>query len=609
MIIFRISAVLACAFLALCAPPVAAETPSVQAPTIQVPTAADSSNPPANAAPSANPPVSAAPAATTEKSSALGVPVESGTLQNIDPDSIGLLTAEGGGLGATMWKDTPRELVDRFLPVLVLPTASPTLNGLAQRFLLTAANVPEGAGDKNSSLTIMRIRKLLMLGDAVDAWNLALLARAGQIDDATLRLAAEAALISSVGQEVCEKLPSIIQNHDNPEWQKSLVTCQLRANDAKAAQLGLEILHTQNIKDDTFFELAEHNIIGSAKSLPRHLTPLKPLDLALLRTINQPLPPELYPHPDAVLIPELLKANTHDDKARLALAERAAARSTISSKDLGAVYRSISFPSDDIANPPPSQEQGPRLRALLYQAASQEKMPPKRFGEVEKFMAGLDGSSFNGAAGQIMAEMIGNVPPSGDYAAYAVTALHVYILAGRPNEALGWLKAARQASTVLPALTDQVRVLWPLVVLSGIESDSDYTQNFGPWLDAMLKDANPARRGQTAELLAVFEAAGFAVPKEAWMRITDPPADEKRALPPPLLLIEALHSAGTNNQRGPAVLFILAMADGDGDGFSLLPSLEIIRGLRAVGLTADALAFARETAGALLAPPASSRPR
>src|SRR6185437_11698650 len=99
---------------------------------------------------------------------------------------------EDGGLGASMWKGTSRELVERLLPALTLPTDAAALNELAERFLLTTANVPEGKPSGNQSLTSMRVEKLVALGRIADAWKLAQLAKPDQIDDITLRLVIEA---------------------------------------------------------------------------------------------------------------------------------------------------------------------------------------------------------------------------------------------------------------------------------------------------------------------------------------------------------------------------------------------------------------------------------
>ena len=556
-------------------------------------------NPSANAPPLALP--SASPAPTADTFEAKPPPVESSTLQNIDPDAIGLLAAENGGLGAAMWKGTPRELVDRVLPALPLPTSSAALNALAQRFLLTTATVPQGAAT-GTSLTAQRIERLVALGDAAGAWNLALLAKPDQIDDATLRLAAEAALISSESKNVCSKLPGIIQSHNSPEWQKLLVVCQLRGGDIKAAQLGLEVLHTQNMNDDLFFELAEHNIIGGAKSLPRQMTPLKPLDMALLRLIDEPLAPEIYAHPDAVVVSELLQTKSREDNLRLALAERAAARGLIDASQLAGAYASVALTPDQSANGINGSEKNPRARALLYQAALAEKTPEKRFDLVTKFMQSLDATPLNGVTARVLADIIGNTEVAGAYIASAPATARILIMASKPKEALGWLKLIREASVSLPATAAQWQDLWPLTVLSGLETDNGYGQTFRIWLAATLKDADRAKRERIGGILLLFDAAGFAVPEYAWGQVVDLQARDKRTVSPSVLLLERLRTASAANRRGETVLLALAVAGTNANEVPLVPAIDIIRALRLVGLTADALALAREMASSLSLP-------
>ena len=115
-------------------------------------------------------------------------------------------------------------------------------------------------------------------------------AKAEQIDEATLRRGAEIALVTDADLDVCKQLPGIIKTHAAPEWQEAMIVCQLRAGDVTAAQLALDVMHTQSpVKDDVFFQLAERNVINGGRSPPRQLTPLKPISLALLRLMDQAL--------------------------------------------------------------------------------------------------------------------------------------------------------------------------------------------------------------------------------------------------------------------------------------------------------------------------------
>jgi hypothetical protein len=220
----------------------------------------------------------------------------------------------------------------------------------------------------------------------------------------------------------------------------------------------------------------------------------------------------------------------------------------------------------------------------------------------------MDAIARNGVMAQLLATMIGDTPASSDQAARAATATQIYILAGRPKEAASWLKIARQA-TDAPDMAVQLQDVWPMIVLSGIESDSDYNQTFPKWLDAALRDATPARREQIGNLLLVFETTGFAVPENAWTRVIDTATAERRTVPPSILLLQRLRAAAHANRRGETVLLALTLAGAENNQLPLIVAIETIRALKSVGLGADALSLARETASLLLLPPDSGDKR
>jgi hypothetical protein len=596
-------------------PTSAAQTPT-PAPQSQTPAVQPSTPAPLSPAPASQPPTQASQPPTTSPPVDLGSPVATATLPAVDPDAIGLLSNTTGGLGDSLWNDTPRALVDRLLPQMGVPTGSPALNSLARRLLLTVAALPPGKSDAKQSLTALRLEKVLALGDGAEAWQLAKLAKPGLVDDITQLLVTEAALVGPDGKTVCEKMPEIMAGHKESEWQKALIVCQLREGNTKAAQLGLDLLHEQQVNDDIFFTLINHNIIENSKNLPRQLTPLRVLNLALLRQIDRPLPAELYARPEALLIPELLQASAAVESARLSLAERAATRGLISAAQLAEAYRRVTFGQEILAGAINSNENGPFLHALLYQAASQEEALPKRAELIGKFVQTTDATALNGALGQVLAELIAPLSATKDYTAFAPTAARVLALADKPDQALAWLKLARGSASNQPDAAAQLQANWPLFVLAGLVTDTEYGQETKGWLDGMLKaaaetsseagkadkdtkDTSRALRQKAGSILLFLGAAGFAVPEEALVRVADVAEGGKRVALPSPVLMERLREAATNNRRGEVVLLSVLLAGGP--DAPLLVVAEAVRSLRQVGLTADAQALAREAVTAILA--------
>jgi hypothetical protein len=205
--------------------------------------------------------------------------------------------------------------------------------------------------------------------------------------------------------------------------------------------------------------------------------------------------------------------------------------------------------------------------------------------------------------------MMGDIPITDANAAAAPIAALLFVMGSRPKEALAWLKLARQAATNTPAIAIQLQNFWPLVVLAGLETDSDYSPYLHAWLAAGLKDADHTRREQIGDILALFEAAGFAVPEDAWAQVMDAEAAARRTVLPPIPLLDRLRAASYANHRGETVLLALAAANSvPNEKPSVLPAVESVRALRVVGLTADALMLARETAAGLLSPQPGAKP-
>lgn len=496
-----------------------------------------------------------------------------------------------------MWKGTSLTMASKLFAVLNVPTSSAVLNRLALRLLASTASVPEGSGEGHPNFSAQRIEKLLQLGDAESAWKLAQLAKPETLDDITLRLTAEAALVTSQQAALCTALPDIVKTHSSPEWQKLMVVCQLMAKDTKAAQLTLDVLHAQNVKDDIFFYVAEKNIIGGNKQLPRQLTPLKPLTLALLRLTDSPLPNEVFTRPDATLIPALLASKAREDAARLGLAERAAERGLISPSDLASAYQASSFTSEILAVAGNSPEQGARQRALLYQGALQDKTPAGKLALATKFLQGASPALLSAAGGQILESMLGSLPAGDDSNTIAASVARIYVMGGHKEAAQDWLKQARKAAIGMPPVLNELQSLWPYVVVAGLERDSDYAAGLQAWLDAFLKNTDSkndarARRDQAAGVLLLLDADGLSVPGDAWLKVLDSAGTEKRVITSALLLTK-LRVASTSPRRAETVLLALALASNNAD-IPVLSQIEIVRALRMAGLPADATLIARE---------------
>jgi len=565
-------------------------------------------------------PATAKSTATASPAVDLGQPVTTTALSEVKPDSIGLLDNGKEGLGATMWKGTSRSFVTTLLPAINLPTPSPTLNSLARRLLLTTATAPEGEDNKSLTLTAARAEALVSLGYAGEAWKLTQLAKADQFDEITYSQIAEAGLVTpSIADDVCARLSDIMKSRSSLEWQKPLAICQLRAKDTKAAQVAVDLLRAQGDKDDTFASIIEKNIIGGGKQLPRQLTPLKATTLALIRMTELPLRDEVYARSEPALFSELMQTKASSPYSLTSMAEQMARHGLATADTLKAAYQTAATIQDDPQTTLSTRDRDIRSRAILFQAYLQVKDPKERIAKAAELLDAQDAATRNGAFSGMIADTLSDLAPSADYNALAGNMAEVQIFGGKPDFALAWLKQARIAGIGIPAVADALRNLWPVIAISGFESEADFNRHLAEWEDHMLIPPDDGRTDlrdlklSIQNILQIVEAAGFTIPDDAWVKCFTPPELDKRAYPSAYSL-SRLQRAAAAGRRGETVLAALSVVSPFAKSNSSNPNaseppvyawVAVITALRQVGLNSDAALLAKEVMGRLMEKPAA----
>lgn len=544
----------------------------------------------------------------------MGQPVTTAPLEEVKPDSIGLLDNNKDGLGATLWKGTSRQFVVMMLPSVSL-TTSPTLNNLARRLLLTTATAPEGDDAKDLTYAAARAERLVALGHVAEAWKLVLLTKADQFNEATYSQIVEAGLVTpSIADDVCAHLPDIMKSRSSLEWQKPLAICQLRAKDTKTAQIAIDLLRAQGDKDEAFASLVEKNIIGGGKQLPRQMTPLKATTLALVRMTDLPLRDEVYAHADPALFSELLQTKSVNPYSITGLVEQMAKRGLASPEMLKSAYIAAASAPDDPQVVLSQRDRDIRSRAILFQALTLVKDPKERIAKAGELLDAQDAATRAGPLTQLIATTVGDITPTADLNPLAGTMAKIQILGGNPDFALSWLKQARIAGIGIPTVAETLRDSWPIIALAGFESDTDFNKHLAEWEDHMLAAPNDDKTDmkepklRVQNLLQIIEATGFHIPDEAWAKCFMPPELDKHAYPSAYSLnhMQRAAAAGKRGETVLTALFLYSPFSKSSVSNSEAPvyaSLATITALRQVGLNSDAAALAREVALKLLEQP------
>ncbi|MEX0582560.1 MAG: hypothetical protein WD185_02740, partial [Sneathiella sp.] len=203
------------------------------------------------------------------------------TLGGLDPASIGTLTSESGGFGPGIWNGTTPERVTKLLQYLPISSASPEMQRLFRRLLLTAAVIPQGQEDP-TELIKLRLEKLIEGGLVADASELIGRMPASGRTPALDRIAVELLLLQGRNDQACRLADGKQTASADAFWTKADVFCNLVAGNMARAELGLNLLD-ETAGDDTLFFALFDRVAGGATALPETERTLTPLHFAMTR--------------------------------------------------------------------------------------------------------------------------------------------------------------------------------------------------------------------------------------------------------------------------------------------------------------------------------------
>jgi hypothetical protein len=233
--------------------------------------------------------------------------IEVNSLDEIAPDSVGMLDPDAGGFGIEMWQGSERQVVARLLRLLPDTMNSRGMRSLAHRLLTSIAAPPIGrfddSGAEEPSLLTLRLQRLMALGQILDVNNLLAVVPSRQDDEFIARIRVDGLLLAHDESEACRYVRnSMAAYHQIPYWQKAMVLCQMIAGETDQMMLGLDLLRERGGTDDPVFFALAGAVFGTEPEIPSEAE-LTPVHLAMMRAIGAPLPAGLIEKvPPALLV-------------------------------------------------------------------------------------------------------------------------------------------------------------------------------------------------------------------------------------------------------------------------------------------------------------------
>ncbi len=524
--------------------------------------------------------------------------VEIDTLGAIDPDSIGLIDAAGGGFDATLWRGSNRQQVARLMARLPSTTASRSMRELMRRLLLSTATVPQGEA-AGESLLALRIARLMAMGDVGAAAALLRIAP-GQSTDGAMALAeVESLFFGNDNAGACNRVRAQAERVSGRYWQQATAYClTLAAEHDKAALLTDMLRETADNSDPVFFKAMEA-LGGNRSTAVASLPDPKALTLSMLRAANLELAADVVVSDQPAVLRTVALSPNAPLRLRLEAAERASSLGALTPEALAEIYAGLTFTPAEIKDPlaAASADWGPKGRALLLRAVRAHAEPVAKAQalqqgwKIARERGGLDTMLRVGVMD------LATIAPAPELVWFALDAARALYGAGRSAAAGAWVTLVRDRAAENAEAQSAWRALWPLAALAG---GTDVTAADGAplatwWTEASAKGAKEAA-AKALTLYSALEALGVAIADERWSALLDSPY-QPAGVAPSAAVTRMIAAAAAAGRVGETVLLALIALGPDGPAGAQPAALATAIGaLRAVGLEKDARSLALEAA-------------
>jgi hypothetical protein len=373
--------------------------------------------------------------------------IEVGTLTAVDPSAIGLLDPSNGGLPSSLWVGSDMAQIQALMPYLPVNAASPAMNRLARKLLLSRGPAPNLAPTSprlSPSLLALKLQRLYGAGELEALAQLAGLISNPASDPDAARILALGFLLQGKWAEASTLADKLVRTSADPLWLQLQAIAQIQAGDNDRADLTLSLLRDMGAPDKVFVSAIDL-LRQRPKAKAEKLKQPDPFHLALARLMKWPIPREFLATTEPALIRFFLSAPELDGASRLNLVERLGMMGLGNGQALAELYGGLSLKPEERDRPVDSalKSGGSRARAILYQGG---RTAPTTDGQAAALAAGL---SLNGdpGLGVFLAEanrgLILTLPQPPILAPYAGALGRIGFLSGDLAAGLRWLDIYR----------------------------------------------------------------------------------------------------------------------------------------------------------------------
>ncbi len=430
--------------------------------------------------------------------------VEIGILEEINPDSVGILESHQGGLGEHMWSGTSRTRASALMNLVSSTNPSLFVRDLMRRIVLSNARAPEGHAE-GKSLVARRIDLLYEMGDIESMRALMNVAPAQHLSSTQRRAHIDGLLLAGDHLNACRELEQDPGSYREIYWRQLRIFCDLLSQKHDKVRLSLGLLrdtpspeHWESSADQEFQDLVEYilndrekntgdNTGNQARKEPPALLEPTPLSFALARIGRVEIPGFLDKTSDPAILVSIASHAQLPLMMRIRAAEKAEKSGLLPAGRLQKLYESVVFSNDIIAQISQDIDQNAflktdhsrqvfqgdptRTRALLLQAAKAQpaalSLARARLLEALYQQARQDG--LYTPIARVSAMLLLELTPEHHLIWFAAEAIRALLTAREIDAALSWYSMIEHYAYTTPQAATIRREVWPLIQIADFE--------------------------------------------------------------------------------------------------------------------------------------------
>ena len=513
------------------------------------------------------------------------------TLNELDPDSVGVIDDASGGLGAEMWKGIDRSFVAQAIASLPSRVRSPTMRNLMRRLLLTQAVAPKG---KRSvpGLFQLRVKALFASGDLKSALSLISSTPTGSREEYLVRFGIDGRLFQNNTAGACKRVRAYSDEFKGVYWQQVTAFCLAMAGKRAEASLMSDVLAERSDAIHPAFFAAMERLSGATPPQIVSLAGPSALHLSLMRSAGLALPDDTTEKASPAALRAIALSPNATLDLRLVAAEEAADIGVLNGKTLAEIYGVVAFDPAVFkrASRHAAANWGAGGRALLVQAAKKLATSVKRAKLIQSALNLARQKGGWRATALAYGSMVAALTPSTETTWFAGDAARILIAAGDIAGARKWLAYADGQGLK----GRQKAALWPLrIFLSDAGVASITPKDITNWWNNRAA-AGAGALVQARTLFSLLSAMGVSVPSKLWAKLLDG-GSGTQAFVPSAAVRNALSRGAVTGSRGGTVAMALVALGERGAGAENLSAMEMaISALKKINFEAEAKSIALE---------------